>query len=319
MPTENIDPGPSSSAAVRFPYVFVVGCQRSGTTLLQRLLDNHPELAVTNDAQFISKGLRNEVPATDPQLTADMVIRVRDYHRFSRLGLTDEKVIEAATAASTYGDFVHRLYVAVARQRGKRLVGDKSPQYSLQMPLLDRLFPDARYVHLIRDGRDNALAFIDWAEKGHGPARHYELWSEEPVAVSAMWWARRVGTARRDGAKLGPHRYLELHYEDLVTQPAEILETITDFLELEYSPEMLRFHEKKKSWKPVTPRLRNWRETLPERELMLFEALAGDLLDELAYPRGASQIPAEIHSTASRCQRWWDARRDASPGSSVGA
>ena len=67
------------------PFVFVVGCPRSGTTLLQRMLDNHPELAVAHDSHFIPLAIKNESVGVDPQLTPELVTWVTTYRRFHRL------------------------------------------------------------------------------------------------------------------------------------------------------------------------------------------------------------------------------------------
>src|SRR5262249_30247711 len=96
------------------PYVFVVGCPRSGTTLLQRMLDNHPQLAVANDTHFIPRCLEKTVPDAIPEmvrgadlkLTPGLIEAVKSYHRFPRLGLSEETVGQAAAASRTYRQFV---------------------------------------------------------------------------------------------------------------------------------------------------------------------------------------------------------------------
>src|SRR5437867_13397051 len=83
------------------PYLFVVGCPRSGTTLLQRMLDGHPQLAVANDTHFIPKAIGQVDPGVDPPMTPALLQAVREYKRFPRLGLPEAAVDSAAENART--------------------------------------------------------------------------------------------------------------------------------------------------------------------------------------------------------------------------
>ena len=255
----------------RNPYVFVVGCPRSGTTLLQRMLDAHPMLAVANDTHFIPKALKGCEVRADLPLTPDLVERARSYKRFPRLGVPPGAV-DAAAEAATYGEFVARLYDALAAEHGKPFAGEKTPDYCDVLPLLHLLFPAARVVHIVRDGRDVALSVLEWAHEGKGPGRK-ALWQEQPMAVSALWWREKVANGRRDGAALGPSTYRELRYEDLVADPERETQGLSEFLGLPPDPAMAGFAEghahpekrsdgrvdAKKSWLPATSGLRDWR------------------------------------------------------------
>ncbi|MFQ6026690.1 MAG: sulfotransferase, partial [Dehalococcoidia bacterium] len=83
----------------RNPYLFIVGAPRSGTTLLQRMLDSHPQLAVVNDSRFIPLVIKDFPEDIDPPLTADRVDRVRHFRDFKRTLLTDLEVTQAAAAS----------------------------------------------------------------------------------------------------------------------------------------------------------------------------------------------------------------------------
>ncbi|MGR8978726.1 MAG: sulfotransferase family protein [Gammaproteobacteria bacterium] len=295
------------------PCVFVVGCPRSGTTLLQRMLDNHPQLAVANDSHFIPR-LPDLINSTDPVLTPEIVEWTRNYHRFRRLDLSDATVEHAASQSQTYSDFISALYTEYGRRRGKPLAGEKTPDYVRSLPLLHALFPGAKMIHIIRDGRDVALSTLQWAHAEKGPGK-YALWKEEPVAVCALWWEWQVGSGLRDREKLGEDFYREAGYEELIGRPEKVLRDLCDFMNFPFAPEMLAYHEgkasykpglsAKKAWLPPTTGLRNWRTEMPTRELALFEALAGDLLSTLGYERNIDSFPSDIIDTASRCRQWW--------------
>lgn len=299
------------------PYVFVVGSPRSGTTLLQRMLDAHPQLAVANDTHFIPKAIAG-IADGDIPLTHELVERAIGYHRFHRLGIDDELARTLATGAESYARFVGALYGAFASAHGKTKGGEKTPDYVRSIPLLDRLFPWSRFVHIVRDGRDVALSALEWANEGKGPGR-FELWAAQPVAVCALWWRREVEPGARAGRSMGPERYREILYERLAAHPEPALRGLCSFLGLPYDVAMVRFHEghrrdeqrpdgkvdAKKSWLPATPGLRDWRTTMDPRDVALFEALAGDTLTYFGYERSYASIPRDIQRTADRCAELW--------------
>ncbi len=302
----------------RNPYLFIVGCPRSGTTLLQRMVDAHPSLAIANDTHFIPRVLRKNKLEDNPPMTPELMDAVRTYKRFPRLELTDDAIERAQRSASCYVELVSALYDEYGKARNKQLAGEKTPDYVRNLPLLNRLFPWAKFIHIIRDGRDVALSARDWATPTKGPGR-LELWNEEPIAVCALWWKRNVTDGRSDGIALGESIYHEVQYEQLVLRPEDELSQMCDFLDLPFSNNMLAFHEGKQrdnkglsaksAWLPVTTGLRNWRSAMSERDMELFEAIAGDLLAEMGYERAFTTISSEITTIADRCETWWRERK----------
>lgn len=290
------------------PYLFVVGCPRSGTTLLQRMLDAHPQLCVANDTYFVHRFIETSV-------SQDLIDRLVSYHRFHRFGLPEQRVKELGAQFLNYRDFISALYAEYARIHGKVYAGEKSPSYVKHLPLLHHLFPNAKFIHLIRDGRDVALSLKDWApKKTRGPAR-FGIWSDEPLAVSALWWKWQVNQGRVEGSKLARPLYCEVRYEDLVSQTETVLHGVTTFLELPFDSKMLRFFEGKKdgtrglsaksAWLPPTPGLRHWRSQMSRKEIELFEALAGNLLSTLNYERRVLTFSDEISKLASEYKESW--------------
>ena len=158
-------------AAECHPFVFVVGCPRSGTTLLQRMLDHHPQLAVANDTHFIPHAIERVGGDPGTELTPDLVEFVRGYRRFSRMGLVDAAVARAASSTGTFAQFTSALYREFALQRGRRHSGEKTPDYVRNLPLLHGMFPWVRTIHIVRDGRDVVLSAVEWAGPDKGPGR----------------------------------------------------------------------------------------------------------------------------------------------------
>jgi Sulfotransferase family len=295
------------------PHCFVVGCPRSGTTLLQRMLDAHPRLALANDAHFIQHGVGRR--DGDVPMAPELVDRVVSYATFDRLGVSEDEARLAAARSATYAEFVAGLFDGLARKRGKPFAGEKAPVYVRYLPLLHALFPTARIVHIVRDGRDVALSLLDWARPGLGPGR-VSLWETEPIAVSALFWRWHATTGMRDGAACGSSLYREVLYERLVGEPEPELRLISDFLDLPYAVEMLAYYagktrrepglSSKSAWLPPTAGLRDWRRQMHEGDIELFEALAGNVLSFFGYERAYAYISPEIKQRAERCRERWE-------------
>lgn len=294
------------------PYLFVVGCQRSGTTMLQRMLDAHPDLAVAYDSLFLLRPIRGYSVGVDPELDEGLVEAAVTHPRFDRLGLSKEAVERASAEAETYRGFVAGIYDEYARMHCKPLAGEKSPGFCRRLPQLHGLLPEAKILHLIRDGRDVALSIRDW---GKGAAK-LALWEQEPVAAAALWWRRDVTRGCEDGRRLPGRIYMEVRYEELVADTESTLRSIAAHLDVPFHPSMTSYHEgkvrhkeglsAKAAWLPPTAGLRDWRSQMSERELELFEAIAGDQLEMLGYGRGCSRVSAEAASAAAACEAWWE-------------
>ena len=156
------------------------------------------------------------------------------------------------------------------------------------LPLLEQLFPDARFVHLVRDGRDAALSFLSVPAgimtEGWGHPRD--------AAGFACQWATEVRAARELGRRVGTARYLEVGYEALVAEPEAGLRGICAFLGLAYDEAMVDYAGKTESARkehqqrlnePPRVGVRNWRTEMAPADVAAFEAVAGDLLHELGY------------------------------------
>jgi hypothetical protein len=299
---------------MRNPCLFVVGCARSGTTLVQRMLDAHPQLAVSNDPHFIQESLRKS-GGRDVALTPELVERVLACRTLQRLGLPDELIRGAAEGAATYAEFVSAIYDAFARSRGKALAGEKTPRYVRYLPLLHALFPWVKILHVIRDGRDVALSMLDWANPERGPGR-YRLWREQPLAVCALTWRWHVTTGQRDGSVLGPAVYREISYEQLTAEPESTMRRLLAFLELPFAPETVTYHAgrtrdgprlaSKDRWLPPTPGLRDWRAQMAPPDVELFEAIAGDALATLGYEIVHDPVSPGLARIARRLRESWE-------------
>jgi len=187
--------------------VFVVGCQRSGTTLLRLILDSHSHISCGPETRFLEDMER---------------IVTKDWQRLERYGLDQEDWLKRI--AAFFGG-VHHDY---AVSRGKKRWADKTPLYALHMDFIARLFPDAQFVHVIRDARDVAVS-------------HRKRFGYRSSLRSAVKWPRYIAAARESGARLAPGRYYEVRYDRLVADPEATLRPMLDFLGEDFEPQMLEF------------------------------------------------------------------------------
>jgi hypothetical protein len=297
-------PRVEESGAVN-PYAFIVGCGRSGTTLLRRMLDAHPEIAITHETHWIPKRLERRTGLRpDGRVTPELLSSLLSYDRFRRMDLDEGELLSLihAEPPPTYAGFVTAAFDLYGKAKGKALVGDKTPSYVTRIPMLHGLWPSARFVHLIRDGRDVVLSLLSW-KRTKLPSR-VPGWREQPVIAAALLWDCRVRLGIEAGRGLGPRHYYEIRYESLTTRPAEESARLCEFLGLPYDDAMLRFHERrerhqpglsaKKAWRPITPGLRDWRSEMRPRDLERFEAAAGELLTELGYQRAVARPPRDL-------------------------
>jgi hypothetical protein len=279
------------------PLVFIVGCPRSGTTLLQRIVAAHPHLAITPETHWIPSFFKKQIGlSVDGCATSEIIDALLAFHTFAKLGLAREdlsRLLEGEIPVS-FADFVSGIYDLYGATVGKSLVGDKTPGYARHVPLLHELWPRAKFVHLIRDGRDACLSLVAWKKAGK-LANRFATWREHPIVTAALFWQRHVELCQAAGRSLEPGLYHEMRYESLVDDPAREVDRLCNFLGVPYDERMLHYHEgrtrnaagldAKHAWLPITPGLRDWRTQMPGDDVERFEAAVGAMLEKLDYPR----------------------------------
>ncbi len=287
------------------PYVFIVGCPRSGTTLLQRIVNAHSQIAIIPESHWVPrlfdkrKGLTAEGLVT-PELISSLLMQPE----FAALQINRPQLAALLGTGRpvSYADFITGIFDLYGKARGKTLVGNKTPGFARRMGTLHALWPRARFVHLIRDGRDVYLSTLHRPLKNPKPGV-FDSWNEDAATTAALWWEWNVRVGQRAGNSLGPELYYPMRYESLVAGPAAECEALCAFLGLPYDDAMLRFHEgqaRPRAARPIIPGLRDWRSQMPAEDVERFEAAAGQLLDELGYPRAFPQPRPERLEMASR-------------------
>jgi len=294
---------------------FIVGFQRSGTTLLRLMLDNHPELAVPLDTVGLWARYEERVPAYGPledeaaarQLITDLLAEERI--RLWEVPLTLEAVL-ARRRRGGYPGIVEAFHLAYAAHHGKRAWGDKDPGNMERIDQLNRWFPDCRIIHIIRDGRDACLS------------QTKQDFGFDDLFECAVAWREQVEWVRRIGAILGNARYAELRYEDLVATPEAELRRLCDFLGVSWQPAMLEYHRdvkrsvpdsKRHIWPmldkpPQKDNAGRWKRELTRGERIGFEKRAWSMLSVMKYEVFPTR-PSGGHVAELRFLAWRVARK----------
>jgi hypothetical protein len=250
------------------------------------MLDRNSQLAIPDESYFVPQlAARHPGPIVVGEFVDDLarVGTLRDW------GVDAEGVEPRLEEGMPSGAAIAAVYETYAADRGKERWGDKTPMYMQYLPLLERLFPDALFVHLVRDGRDAAISFL--AMK---PGIVTRTWAHpRSVADFACQWRSEVEAASLLGARVGPDRYREIRYETLVSGPERELRGVCTFARLTYEPNMLRYAEdidvsdkphQQRLKQPPTPGVRNWRKDMTPQDAAAFEEVAGASLARLGYP-----------------------------------
>ena len=282
------------------PAPFIVGVARSGTTLLRLMLDAHPELAIPPETHFIPRTIRAFKAGGGPTAAIDAIVAHRRWHDFD---LDEQELRERVGLGEVEpGDVFRAFFRLYAERQDKARWGDKSTNYVRHMRAIRRTLPEARFVHLIRDGRDVALSLV---------AVHF---GPSPVAEAAEKWRDEILKARRQGPRLDG--YIEARYEELIADPEPILRRVCELCELEWDPAVLDYREgaeeriaeihrdlERPDGRGVTAEQRarhqanvaaplqpdrasRWRTEMSQSDRETFEGIAGELLDELGYATG---------------------------------
>lgn len=206
--------------------VFVLGCARSGTSLTCRLLLDHLGVNFGTESQFIIRYHRRLRHYGDLRITANMrrlftdISRERFFQRTRRnFGFVFD--IERALRSvpePTYAGALSAIFGQFAATKGLERWGDKTPEYNHHLDTLLELFPDAQFLHIVRDPRDVALSHM---KTGFGSTNAHD---------AAVHWRNAVRLVRSFGDRLPPGQFMQFKYEQLLADPAGTLDAIAQFL-----------------------------------------------------------------------------------------
>lgn len=272
------------------PPIFVFGVQRSGTTLLRLLLDSHSEIAIPHESFVMVhyyenlKDYNNLEQIEDMENIAQDILHDKGFRDWAPPVRIEELDLNSCV---NYPDLINMIFSCYAHKCGKNIWGDKTPTYVQDMNILNELFPNARFINLIRDGRDVALSL------------ERQTWGPTGYISALKYWRETVFWTRKMGGLLPKDRYLEVKYEDLVLNTQGSVMKILNFLDLSYEKGLLeqyfqnlgkkipdsakKYHAN--VFRPIDKGLvHSWKSKLSEVDEALSYQIAGNLIEELGYP-----------------------------------
>lgn len=259
--------------------LFIVGCPRSGTTLVLRLIRDYLNVGFgRDDGRFLRLGKHLD-RYSDLSNAENLDRLVRDIFddedfrkRFKGLSV-DPQDFATLLKKKTYAELVRHIYAAFALINGKTRWGGKTPRYVFHLGELHNILPDAKFIHVIRDGRDVALSLfrMPWG----APRNAY---------AAAKYWKACISAAHEYKHNLSAEEYLEVKYEALLTDPVRVFQEMFDFgcFDLDRDQVIQKFQReihatlKKDNYN-------KWMTNMNSPEIKIFEQVAGDMLVQLGY------------------------------------
>ena len=271
-------------SAVEEP-VFIVGAERSGTTVFRLMLDSHPEMSVCPEFEYIVDQLSGNEGWPDMKAYHDWLAH---NFPFLEVGLEVDPSLSYMELANSF------LTQTMEKKASSHIAAAVVHRNFDQLP---RLWPSGKYLHIVRDPRDVARSVI-----GMGWAGNVWYGVQRWVEVETMWNEMKKGLP--DGA------CLEVTQEELILNPGDVLREVCEFIGLDYSDRMLDYVKHSSYGKPDPSLVQQWTHKLTPQEVELVEAAAGSLMEQRGYtPISESSLPSppqlvtlKLHDKLKRLQ-----------------
>jgi hypothetical protein len=284
------------------PPIFILGAQRSGTTMFRLMLNSHKNLALPHEVGFIT-GLYRLLPGYGDLSKSENVARlledVCNHPLVKRSRLIADKTAILSAPIDSYRSFIDAVMKHYVSRAGKKRWGDRT--HTLDIDVLRLVYPDCKFIHLVRDGRDVMVS------------QKRMSWLSNNLPRLAREWHFRVMMYHKLYALI-PSDFLEIRYEDLVTRPEPTLSGVCEFLGEPYDPGMLGYAEStvtsipeaSRKWHeksvqaPDPNKIGVWKKSLDKSDRIIFDEIAGPLLDDLGYER--EMLVPSFHSKLRKLQ-----------------
>jgi protein-tyrosine sulfotransferase len=269
--------------------ILIGGCGRSGTTLLRVILDSHPNLCCGPESNLFLVGKTHRLNLEEIAF---------------RFDFSAARIVEMQRSSASLAEFIDRFFAAYALARGKPRWAEKTPKDVTVLDFIFAHFPQAKFLHVIRDGRDVACSLRTHPRHQVVDGQLVPLHTRNPWELGVTRWVDdvRAGRAFRLDA-----RYREIRYEEVIGKPEPTLRALFEFIGEPWDDRVLKFHAERGSSRDVRKFPQNpeatralyadavsrWRTEMTRAEADIFKARAGALLIELGYEADNSWYPGE--------------------------
>ncbi|MCF8379454.1 MAG: sulfotransferase [Bacteroidales bacterium] len=231
------------------PIFFIIGRPRSGTTLLQTLFEAHPNVAIPPEAPVIVECYERfkENGAWEFENLGQWVDFLNSIRKFDAWKIDVAKLVNAfqnQKSTLTFQDIIRLIYLQYESPFDKfdvQIIGDKNPRYSRYPELLIQLFPDAKFIHVVRDYRDHILSM-----------QKVGLLGSDINLISTIW--RKSQKKMLKFQKDYPKQVYSCKYEDFVEKPQEYFKSMCEFLEIPFDAGVFDFHQLKQEYDQKFPK-----------------------------------------------------------------
>ncbi len=259
--------------------IHIIGHARSGTSILSDVLRRYLQISFGTESQFIVRFDKKLPQYGDLHDEGHIKRLIRDvaqercfqrWYKFDNFVLDPDQVFRDLPERS-YRGVLEAAFMQLAKHGGMTRWGDKTPEYMHHLPVLYRWFPDAQYIHIVRDGRDVALSIFQ------------QEFGAKNVYKAASDWRQQMLLVRAFARSLPPEQFLEIRYEDFLGSTRESFRTLVDFLGVEidaaaFEPLTVQLQQELKA-----DNFNKWRHGLTEPQQRLYEQIAGDVLASYGY------------------------------------
>jgi hypothetical protein len=264
---------------------FIVGAQRSGSTLLRLILNAHSEIAIPEEARFLMPLLKESY--LHYSFSGESLKALIDYlvlnPQFKLWNYDTTRLFEQLSQMDrlTVRELIDCMYTSYSMSENKSRWGDKS-LFFRSIDVLYAMFPGARFIHIVRDGRD---VFHSWRKIDP---------SKDNVAVTALDWCYKLYRIERSFERLPQENRMTVRYEDLLGQPQATIHSICSFVGVDYEQAMLSFYRRSHNYvgahhselifQPLDARnCYKWKKNLTQREIRVYSLLARRPLARYGY------------------------------------
>jgi len=245
--------------------IFLVGSERSGTTLLRLLLDSHPRIAFNLESEFL-------VDCMDDEGSFPDLVSYREYLALDRVFAHSHFDVDVGL---DYPDLMNA-FLEQKRMRNKKSIVGATVHRNFWR--LHFLWPEARYIHILRDGRDVARSCMQMG------------WAGNMLTASAIWLEAEQQWDRLEPT-LSKVQFTEVRYEELVTDATQVLVRLCDFIGVPFSEKMFDYAKTSSYSLPSSDRIGQWKSWLSPTEIQLAELTIGEMLQRRGYaPSGLPRI-----------------------------
>ena len=286
--------------------IFILGAQRSGTTLLRLMLNAHSKIAIPEEARFLTPLLKKKYLNTviKKHKFEKLVQYLKNSEQFKLWNYDSSAFYSNLTEINeiTVTNLLNLLYTSYCVFEGKQIWGDKSLFFSY-ITILNKMFPIARFINIVRDGRD---VFDSWRKMDK---------KKNNAAMIAVDWSFKLFLIERSLKRIPKEYQLTIRYEDILSNPTEMAKKVCRFVKVDFEAEMLEFyktsrryigrHHSKLIYKKIEKsNASKWRRNLSPQEINIFEVLSGRFLKKYGYETVSNRLSRmeTIHLLIQLCE-----------------